>query len=189
VGKTILERVGAGDPQAVRDCIDRYSGLLWSLARRAGLGPAESEDAVQEILVELWRCAGRYRPEIASETAFVAAIARRRLIDARRKTSRRPEAQALGEDSAAAPPLPDHADARQEAHRASQALQTLSAEQQRVLRLSVLEGLSHEKIATATGLPLGTVKTHARRGLIRIRALLGQAEGASRQTAERGVSP
>ena len=84
--QTVLERVGAGEAEAVRECIDRFSGLIWSLARRAGLNGAEAEDSVQEIFVEIWKSAGRYRPEIASETAFVATIARRRLIDARRRT-------------------------------------------------------------------------------------------------------
>lgn len=176
VPQTLLERVGSGDSAAVRECIDRFSGLIWSLARRAGMNASEAEDSVQEIFVEIWKSAGRYRPEIASETAFVATIARRRLIDARRRTSRRPAGQALGEHDTPAPPISDRAEVTQEASRAARALEQLSAEQRRVLRLSVFEGLSHEKIATATGLPLGTVKTHARRGLIRIRAMLG-AEG------------
>lgn len=178
---TLLERIGGGDAGAVRECIDRFSGLIWSLARRAGLNGAEAEDAVQEIFVEIWRSAGRYRPDIASETAFVATIARRRLIDARRRIGRRPVTQALGEDGAAAPagaPISDRSEVNQEAARAAEALRQLSNEQQRVLRLSVFEGLSHEKIATATGLPLGTVKTHARRGLIRIRAMLEAGGGA-----------
>lgn len=171
VPQTLLERVGAGDADAVRECIDRFSGLIWALARRAGLTPGQAEDTVQEIFIEIWKCAARYRPEIASETAFIATIARRRLIDARRRATRRAAPQALGEETPARP-ISDRAEVNQEAANAAAALSTLSPEQQRVLRLSVFEGLSHERIATATGLPLGTVKTHARRGLIRIRAML-----------------
>lgn len=178
VPETLLERVGSGDAAAVRECLDRFSGLIWALARRAGLSGAEAEDSVQEIFVEIWKSAGRYRPEIASETAFVATIARRRLIDARRRKTRRPPSQVLNEDTATATPISDRAEVAQEADRATRALERLSAEQQRVLRLSVFEGLSHEKIATATGLPLGTVKTHARRGLIKIRAMLGVEPGS-----------
>jgi RNA polymerase sigma-70 factor (ECF subfamily) len=186
VTQTLLERVGGGDAEAVRECIDRFSGLIWSLARRAGLMGAEAEDSVQEIFVEIWKSAGRYRPEIASETAFVATIARRRLIDARRRSTRRPAPQALGEETAGRP-ISDRAEVMQEAARAAKALEQLSAEQQRVLRMSVFEGLSHEKIATATGLPLGTVKTHARRGLIRIRAMLGvTGDGAGGTSAAEG---
>lgn len=172
VAQTLLERVGTGDAEAVRECIDRFSGLIWALARRSGMAGSEAEDAVQDIFIEIWRSAGRYRPDIASETAFIATIARRRLIDARRRSARRPAAQAL-QDESPGPPISDRTEVRQEAERAAAALSALSPEQQRVLRLSVFEGLSHEKIATATGLPLGTVKTHARRGLIRIRSMLG----------------
>ncbi|MCA9288857.1 MAG: sigma-70 family RNA polymerase sigma factor, partial [Phycisphaerales bacterium] len=183
VPETLLERIGNGDTSAVRECLDRFSGLIWALARRAGLSGAEAEDSVQEIFVEIWKSAGRYRPEIASETAFVATIARRRLIDARRRKTRRPPSQVLHEDAATAAPISDRAEVAQEADRATRALERLSAEQQRVLRLSVFEGLSHEKIATATGLPLGTVKTHARRGLIKIRAMLGVESGSGGESS------
>ena len=200
VPETLLERVGGGDAAAVRECLDRFSGLIWALARRAGLSGAEAEDSVQEIFVEIWKSAGRYRPEIASETAFVATIARRRLIDARRRKTRRPASQVLNEDAATATPISDRAEVTQEVDRATRALERLSSEQQRVLRLSVFEGLSHEKIATATGLPLGTVKTHARRGLIKIRAMLGvesgsggdksdSADAASQPAADPGGEP
>ncbi len=146
---------------------------MWSLARRSGLPDAELDDAVHEIFTELWLNGHKYDPTIASEAAFVAVIARRRLIDRRRKISRQPAKQELNE-SYATPKQPssDAIDTIQDAALASQALTTLSTEQQRVLRLSIYEGLSHELISRATGLPLGTVKTHARRGLIRLRAML-----------------
>ncbi len=169
----LLHRVSAGDNEAVRECIARFGGLVWSLARRAGIPESDIEESVQEIFAELWRSGSRYDPAIASETAFIATIARRRLIDRRRRTGRRPQTQTIGEEpTVAAPPEPRN-DLGEEASRAARALATLSPEQQRVLRLSVYEGLSHELISRATGLPLGTVKTHARRGLMRLRELLG----------------
>ena len=68
---------------------------------------------------------------------------------------------------------------------AARALETLRPDQQRVLRLSIYQGLSHEKIAESTGIPLGTVKTHVRRGLIRLREILsGQPESADRAQEE-----
>ncbi|MEM9702512.1 MAG: sigma factor-like helix-turn-helix DNA-binding protein, partial [Planctomycetota bacterium] len=85
---------------------------------------------------------------------------------------------------------------REESDAAEQAMAMLSAEQQRVLRLSVVYGLSHEKIAQATDMPLGTVKTHIRRGLIKVRDVLrSQRNGANGSTgqgdgngADRGVT-
>ncbi|MBX3408589.1 MAG: sigma-70 family RNA polymerase sigma factor [Phycisphaeraceae bacterium] len=169
----LLHRVSAGDSAAVQECIARFSGLVWSLARRTGLPEAEMEDAVHEIFTELWQHGHKYDPSIASEAAFVAVIARRRLIDRRRKLGRQPLKQELPEFlSTGDSPTGRAKEISEDAAVAAMALATLSADQQRVLRLSVYEGLSHELISRATGLPLGTVKTHARRGLIRLREIL-----------------
>ncbi|MDX2148586.1 MAG: sigma-70 family RNA polymerase sigma factor [Planctomycetota bacterium] len=171
---TLLQRIAAGDKVAVRECIDRYGGLIWSLARRLAASDSDAEDTVQEIFVELWRHAGRFDPNVASETAFIAMIARRRLIDRRRKRDRQIDRQPLGEmDVGGVRPPEGRAEVGEEAVRAAGALRQLSADQQRVLTLSIYQGLSHEKIARTIDMPLGTVKTHARRGLIRIRELLG----------------
>lgn len=169
----LLHRVSSGNPEAINECIARFGGLVWSLARRSGLPDAELEDAVHEIFTELWQNGHKYDPTIASEAAFVAIIARRRLIDRRRRISRRPTFAEINENSGFAPGTQSaRPELIEEAAVASKALETLSVEQQRVLRLSVYEGLSHELISRATGLPLGTVKTHARRGLIRLREML-----------------
>ncbi|MDX2018215.1 MAG: sigma-70 family RNA polymerase sigma factor [Planctomycetota bacterium] len=200
---SLLRRIAGGDANAVRECIDRYGGLIWSLARRLLYSEAEAEDAVQDVFVELWQSAGRFDENIASETAFVAMIARRRLIDRRRKIDRRIDRKALGEidvpasgagGSAFAVGTDDEFDGAgiqrtsvcEEAAAAQEALRQLSPEQQRVLRLSIFQGLSHERIARATGLPLGTVKTHARRGLIKVRELLELRRHSGAQTEPKG---
>ncbi|MBX3403626.1 MAG: sigma-70 family RNA polymerase sigma factor [Phycisphaeraceae bacterium] len=173
----ILQRIASGEASAVQACIDRYSGLVWSLARRFCPSPADAEDAVQEIFLDVWRSASRFDASVASETTFVAMIARRRLID-RGRRSGRTIASLDNEDGTT--PVADRsprADASlgdaEDAQRAAIALESLKPEQQKVLRLSIYQGLSHERIADATGMPLGTVKTHVRRGLIRLREILG----------------
>lgn len=170
--QTILERVALGDRAAVRACIDRHGGLVWSLARRACRDGAEAEDLVQEVFIALWESAPRFDPRVASETTFVAMIARRRLIDRRRRLRSRPDTQPLP-DGLVAPDRPEAAvDRADDVDRAARALEQLRDEQRRVLTLSLRDGLSYDQIARATGWPLGTVKTHARRGLIRLRELL-----------------
>ena len=178
---SILHQVARGDSGAMQACMDRFGGLVWSLARRVTRSTAEADDAVQEIFVDLWRSASRFDPSIANETTFVAMIARRRLIDRGRRRQRRPDAAALPEAAQpAAPALPDRTERREEVGRATAAFEQLRPEQQRVLQLAIYHGRSHEEIARATGLPLGTVKTHARRGLIKLRQIL-EAEGALEQ--------
>ncbi|WP_435011092.1 sigma-70 family RNA polymerase sigma factor [Tundrisphaera lichenicola] len=170
---SIFRRIAEGDRAAVRECIDRHGGLVWSLARRLSARPSDAEDAVQEIFIELWKVADRYDPDVASESTFVALVARRRLIDRRRKGRRSPDAGPLPEGLAADDPGTCPVEVADEAARASRALGELGEEQRRVLVLSIQQGLSYDQIARSIGQPLGTVKTHARRGLIRLRALLG----------------
>lgn len=173
----LLPNVAAGDPEAVRACIDRYGGLVWSLARRLSPSPTEAEDAVQEIFVDLWRSAARFDPRVASETAFVATVARRRLIDRRRRRMRRPETESL-HDAPSGSVGAESVELCSEAFLAQRALAQLRPEQRTVLLLSTCQGLSHEEIASSTGMPLGTVKAHARRGLLRVREILDGAPAA-----------
>ncbi len=167
----LLHRVATGDPLAVRACIERFGRLVWSIARRFSLTHAEAEDAVQDVFVDLWRSASRYDASLSSEAAFVAVIARRRLLDRRRQRVRRLDTEPLAENPLAA--SGQSAEICGEAVLAAKALAQLRPEQRTVLLLSACQGLSHDEIAAHTGLPLGTVKAHARRGLIRVRELLG----------------
>lgn len=177
MAESILQRVAVGDAKAMRACIDQFGGVVWSLARR--LAPKEAEDATQEIFLDLWRSAARYDPSVASEATFVSMIARRRLIDRLRRVENRLRPQAIAELDPPAPSGVQPAiEVSEEASVARAALESLPPDQQRVLRLSVDRGLSHDEIASATGLPLGTVKTHIRRGLIRIRELLESRSAA-----------
>jgi len=182
----ILMRVAAGEPGAVQACLDRYSALVWSLARRWLQDADAAEDAVQEIFIDVWRSAARFDPSIASEVSFITVIARRRLIDRRRSSSRSPISETIdeelidvGDDDLARIERSD------EARRAAEAIRTLDANQREVLVLSVMRGLSHSQIASKTGLPLGTVKSHARRGLERVRRMLefSQPGAASEATS------
>lgn len=147
---------------------------MWSLSRRLCPDASEAEDAVQEIFVELWKSAGRYDPSIASEKTFVATIARRRLIDRARVRSRRPSVAPITEAVGPATAPVDRTESDEAAAIAARAFDELRPDQKRVLTLAIRHGQSHEQIATSTGLPLGTVKTHARRGLIRLRAMLAE---------------
>jgi len=180
---SILLELASGSPGAMQRCMDRFGGLVWSLARRQTSSGADADDAVQEIFIDVWKSAARFDPSIASESTFVATIARRRLIDRGRRRQRRIDAAIIPEAvQPEAEPAPDLSERNEQAGRATAALEQLRPEQQRILQLSIYHGRSHEEISRSTGLPLGTVKTHARRGLIRLREIL-EAEGA----LERGL--
>lgn len=170
----VLPDVARGDRAAVGRCMTRYGALVWSIARRLSPTPSDAEDATQEIFLELWRNASRFDPAKGSEKVFVTMIARRRLIDRLRTMRPRFENEIPGLDEWAYDvPVDAHADRSAEAALARTALEALPAEQRRVIDLSIVHGLSHGDIATRVGLPLGTVKTMVRRGLIKVRQALG----------------
>lgn len=170
LGRTILERVACGEDSAFAECIDQYGGLVWSLASRFLNSPSDAEDATQEIFFELWQKAHTFESTLASEVTFVAMVARRRLIDhSRRKAASNTvpfDAQSsLVEDK----PRLDEAELSDEAAKANRCLEKLSIEQRKVLTLSIQQGESHGQIAELLRLPLGTVKSFARRGLLQLR--------------------
>ncbi|MEO1170954.1 MAG: sigma-70 family RNA polymerase sigma factor [Myxococcota bacterium] len=173
MNETLLERIGRGDTAAVQACIDAYGGLVWSVARRFLSNRADAEEAVQEIFLEIWSTASRFDPKRGSESAFIGTIARRRMIDRLRKAKRTPALVAIDDQD-----HQSHDESRVEAaaemanvHRA---MTTMPPEQQNVVKMATWLGMSHSAIAKKTALPLGTVKSHLRRGLNQIRAALGE---------------
>lgn len=191
----ILNRVSTGDETAVADCLKQYGGLVWSLARRFCPDHQTAEDAVQDIFMHIWQVAEKFDATLASETTYIAMIARRRLIDMSRRKSWKLSRAAGGEENqfeqitAKAMRAEERIELNDEAAKAAQLLKELPEAQQQVLRLSIYEGLSHSRIASHTGLSLGTVKTHIRRGLSKLRESIFQAEKVSphSQFAKRGA--
>ena len=170
---SVLQRIASGDAAAVRDCINEYGALVWSLARRLSRTPADAEDATQEIFLDIWRSAARFEPKQGSDKVFIAMIARRRLIDRLRKTTGEPPMDPVEALETVAWSDPGTAsETAIEAEQAARALQELRPEQRQVLELGLLHGLSQSEIAVRLNMPLGTVKSFMRRGLIRVRELM-----------------
>jgi len=178
--ETLLPRISAGDPNAVETFLRRHSGIVWNLARRFCRSAEDAEDATQDIFVDVWKSAGRYDATQGSEVTFLMTVARRRLIDRARRQGRRPAAELLEDAGTVADvPATDRAEVQDEVQRAQEALGQLRPEQRDVLNLALGQGRTHQEISAAIGIPLGTVKSHARRGLIRLRELLGVPDPAA----------
>lgn len=168
----LLPRIAGGDERAVRDCVARYGALVWSLARRWTAESGDAEDAVQEIFIDLWKTAARYDSTRTSESGWVAMIARRRLIDRARRRERLPALESIPDDFDVASESERDLDREWRAEQARAVLRELPPAQRRMLELSLLHGRTHDEIARETETPLGTVKSHIRRGLQRARDLL-----------------
>jgi len=173
ISPSVLQRIASGDSAAVRECIDEYGALIWSLARRLTRTPSDAEDATQEIFLDIWRSAGRFDPTQGSDKVFIAMIARRRLIDRLRKTTSEPAMDPVEALESVAWSDPGTAsETSLEAEQAARALQELRPEHRQVLELGLLHGLSQTEIAARLGMPLGTVKYFMRRRLIKVREFL-----------------
>ena len=166
----LLPRIAQGDQDAVGECLSRYGNLVFSLARRMLRSATDVEDAVQDIFIQIWQCADRFDPAAASETTFVAMIARRRLIDRLRRSKPLEtadlESQQIAQDDIS--PL-SRLETKDESSRAAECFEKLPSQQQEVLKLSIYHDHSQSQIANLTGVPLGTVKSFSRRGLIQLR--------------------
>jgi RNA polymerase sigma-70 factor (ECF subfamily) len=172
--ESLMTRIARGEDAAVAEVMGQYGSLVWAIARRLTRNPSDAEDAVQEIFTDVWRSAHRFDPAAGSEKVFITTIARRRLIDRMRRLSNRVHTESTDVLDELGFHTPDTAaEVSLEAERAARVVAKLRPEQRKVIELGLLHGLSHSEIAAVTGLPLGTVKTFMRRGLIQVREMMG----------------
>lgn len=169
----LLSAVCHGDRAAAAELYDRHAGAVYSLALRITRSPAQAEDVVQDAFVTLWTKARQYDSERASVAGWLLAIARNGAIDRLRSNSH--------EDGPLPDELPDRSEqgevgdsllASERAHGVRTALAKVPPRQREVIELMYFEGLAQHQIATKLGVPLGTVKSRAYHGLLRLRDLL-----------------
>lgn len=176
-GGDLLALVAQGNESAMDRCIKEYAPLVWSIVRRYVHNPSSAEDVVQETFTDLWKSAKRYDPKIATHTTFVGLLARRRAIDFTRKEGRRPQLEPMPEsDSLNLACDGPSALMKCEREDVRQALTKLPEETREIFTLHFDQGMTHPEIVEKTGLPLGTVKTRLRRGLIELRNQLRPAK-------------
>jgi RNA polymerase sigma-70 factor (ECF subfamily) len=172
--RALLARIEARDADALARLYDRYAARLLGLAERILGGGGEAEEVVQEVFLYVWRAAASFDPARGSALAWLLVATRSRAIDrlrARRPVSSRGELRRLDDVTESAAPGDVELDsaAREWESLCLAAIGELPPEQRRVLELAYFEGLTHTEIAEKTATPLGTVKTRARLGLMKLR--------------------
>jgi RNA polymerase sigma-70 factor (ECF subfamily) len=169
--KLILPLVAKGDEAAMKRCIDSYGPLVWSIVCRRINERVDAEEACQEIFTEVWRIAERFDSKVSKESTFIGMIARRRSIDWQRKQNRLPALANLDSlPELSTPSISNlHSIDRSELWNI---LNELPSDTLHLFSLHFEKGLTHDEIARQTKLPIGTVKTKLRRGLIEARKLL-----------------
>jgi RNA polymerase sigma-70 factor (ECF subfamily) len=161
----------AGTPDALRAAYDRYGRLVYRIARSCLPVSADAEDVTQATFVSAWQARNTFDPERGTLGGWLAAIARRRTVDRLRslERQRRLDEAAAGVESTTRPSSEPSVDEVVARMTVLDELSRLPEPQRRVLSLAFFDDLTHVQIATVTGLPLGTVKGHVRRGLAALR--------------------
>ena len=172
----LLHAVARGDEGALARLYDQYRVILFGLLVRILNSREEAEDVLQEVFLQVWRRAKDFDQQRGRPFTWLVTLARSRAIDRIRQLGAR---QRLA-DSAAQNTSDEASDAVTDTFHSEQreiiarALAALPEEQRRTLNLAYFEGLTQSEIAQKLGTPLGTVKTHMRSGMIKLRELLGE---------------
>jgi RNA polymerase sigma-70 factor, ECF subfamily len=169
---SVVQRLAAGDRDAVAELYDRHAARIMGLAIRIVRNSSDAEDIVQEVFSQAWRTAPNYQPARGTVAGWLLMMARTRAIDrlrsrqARRDSGDAPDLDGLPADVA---PVSEQLIASQQAARVREAMVTLPVEQRTALELAYFEGLTQTEIAERTQTPLGTVKTRIRTALTSLR--------------------
>jgi RNA polymerase sigma factor (sigma-70 family) len=164
----LVARFLAGDPAALREIYDRHAGEVHGVALRCLRTHHDAEDATQQVFVRAWRNRSSFDAGRGTIGAWLQGIVRRQIAD--RLTARTREAAVAQAAQVAGNGRPGGVPEQViEAVVVADELNRLPPQQRAVVKLAFYDDLTHQQIAKLTGLPLGTVKSHLRRGLERLR--------------------
>lgn len=167
----LISKVCKGDQRAFLALYDRYSSRVYTLILHMMNDKMSAEEVLQETFLKLWSRAGQYVPERGSLLTWLLAIARRTALERLRFESHRPALSDGNEPSSFLESIAEPESISEEARWRSLylAVQSLPEEQKKLIELSYYQGLSQSEIAEMLNLPLGTVKTRLRAGMLRLR--------------------
>jgi RNA polymerase sigma-70 factor (ECF subfamily) len=172
----LLLAAAQGDQEAIGRLYDRHQGTMYGLAIRITNDAGLAQDVVQEAMLGIWRNASRFDASRARARTWMLALVHHRAIDAvrrRRASVTLPEPDVPPPAALVVPDLWDDVVGRLDAVAVRQALARVPAAQREVLELAYFAGRTQQEIATQVGIPLGTVKSRVRLGLLALRAELG----------------
>jgi len=164
--QTAIQRMTLGDDSALAELYDRYAPLVNGMALRILQDPADAQDVLQAVFLQVWRQASRYDASRGAPEAWLCTITRTRALDQLRRR--------VGPKTRADAGMPRHIPTPPTVEKLAvqRALAALAPTQRRALELAYYEGLTQTEIAARLGEPLGTIKTRIRSGMARLREAL-----------------
>lgn len=172
----LLDRSARGQESAFAELYDLTSSRIYGVVLKVLRSPDQAAEVAQEVYVEIWRQASRFSAERGSVTAWMATIAHRRAVDRVRSSvsdSRRDAAWGRLDAEVPHDQVWDTLEHRLDADRVRNGLESLTVVQREAVTLAYFGGYTHREVAGLLKLPLGTVKTRIRDGLIGLRDALG----------------
>jgi RNA polymerase sigma-70 factor, ECF subfamily len=171
----VVNALQSGDDKALGEIYDRYALMVYRLALKILGNPNDAEDLTQEVFVTFWQGANKYEPQRGALSTFLAVVARSRSLNKlRQNKSRQNLVEQYGQNVSHSVPATglDTAHLENLADRMGAALAQIPVEQRQTLELAYYGGLSQSTIANQLDIPLGTVKTRSRQGLLKLKTLL-----------------
>ena len=174
----LLHRIAGGDQTAFSELYDRLAPRVLGLVRRLVRDHAQSEEVTQEVFLEIWQSASRFEPNKGGASTWILTMAHRRAIDRIRSAQAgrdRDNRVGVRDYQPDYDQVAETVEIRIEHERVETAMQDLSETQRQAVRLAYYGGYSHSEISVMLSVPIGTVKTRLRDGMIRLRSGLGVA--------------
>jgi RNA polymerase sigma factor (sigma-70 family) len=172
---SLVARIAVGDDRALQMVYERYSPLVYGLARRVTASTAHAEEITQEVFVYLWQNPDRFDAERGTLRAFLGAVTHRRAVDEVRRTTRRTAREdRVGTDATSLELLEigDDLERSQTAERVRAAVSSLPDQQREAVMLAYFGGCTFRQVAERLGIPEGTAKSRLRLGLSKLAVLL-----------------
>jgi RNA polymerase sigma-70 factor (ECF subfamily) len=175
----LLARVAKRERAAFEQLYDRYSNILYATAMKFLKEDADAQDVVQDVFIQIWDKAKLYDPAKGKPLTWALTLTRNRSIDRIRAIQRRTrlrddfEKETVVDESAGLREALSGVDASERSQILRDAVGRLSPEQRKVIELAFFGGLTQSEVADRLGEPLGTVKARARRGLMKLKEILG----------------
>lgn len=176
--EVLIHRIAAGDQGAFEVLYDSVSPRVFGLILRILRDESQSEEVLQEVFVEVWQQATRFDADRGRAVSWIMVLAHRRAVDrvrASQSSRERDLREGMKGFEESYDDVQDTVEAHLEGERVHRALEHLSEAQRRAIELAYFGGFTHQEVAKLLEVPVGTVKTRIRDGMIKLRDQLGVA--------------